>query len=111
MRDRNDMMHQGLVAVLIVLSVMVTSNTVAAITKTAIVATTIRVGATEVVKEMVTDADQSEAIITAEEIVAGSTRKVEAIAARITTIMMTITHLGEYLGIQKTRARLRVSLE
>ena len=110
LRERNDIMHHVLVAVLIIVrSVTVTSNTVAAITKKAIAAVITRVGATEVVTEMATDADQEEQIITEERRVVVSIRKVEAIEPKITTIMMTITHLGDYRGSQKTRSRLRVS--
>ena len=97
MMDQHGMMHQGLVATLIGMSVMAISNNAVVTTKTATEAVIIRVGVLiEVVIEMVaTDVDQvEEVIITEEEVVMASTREPEATAAKITNITMSITHLG-----------------
>ena len=80
-----------------VLIVMLTSSNAVVTMKRAIVVAVIHVGVTEA-KEMATDVDllaEAEVILTAGEIVL-SIQRVEAIATKITAIMMTITHLGEY---------------
>ena len=79
------------------LIVMLTSNNDAVTMMTVIVAVAILVGVIEV-KEMI-DADQAgEVIVTEGEEVVGSSQKVEATAAEITTIMMTIIRLDACRG-------------
>jgi len=114
MMGRHAMMHLGLLCVLIV---MFTSSNAVITMKMAIVVVVvvIHVGETEA-KEMAIDVDlvvEEEVIITAGELVV-SIQRVEAIATKITAIMMTITHLGEYRWsqLQQMMARLRIgSLE
>ena len=78
------------------LIVMLTSNN-AAVTMMTVIVVVILVGVIGV-KEMIDAGQVEEVIVTAGEEVVGSSQKVEATAAEITTIMMTIIRLDACRG-------------